>query len=308
MRPFFLFVFICFSILIFISCDDASYSTYFRGDFIKEQTLSLIENSQYSLDICVYSISDEHIITALEEKAKEGVRVRICTDNSYPLNLDNVTIVYDSQGLMHNKYMISDSKIVWFGSTNLTKTSLEDHENNIIISDDLYLIESFQKHFDQCVAGLFKTERKGQGTSTLRFSPEEDCFDFLLSELSQAKNLVYIAMFAFSDDRIAHYLKVLSSKGVKIFILVDKDWNLSSIYSDIDDMSRYTYLKLDVSEALLHEKFIIIDEKILLTGSYNYTASAQTRNDEYIFKTRNKLIVNRFTQHFLNLWEASNPE
>jgi len=308
MRPFFLFLFICFSILILVSCDNAIYSIYFHGDFIKEQTLCLIENSKYSLDICVYSISDEQIINAIKKKAKEGIPVRICTDNSYPLNIDNVAVVYDSQGLMHNKYMISDSNTVWFGSTNLTETSLEDHENNIIISDDKSLVESFQNHFDQCFNGLFKTERKSVGSKTLRFSPEEDCFAFLLNELSLARSSVYIAMFAFSDNRIAHYLKVLSSKGVKIFILVDKDWNLSSIYSDIDDMSRYTYLRLDVSEALLHEKFIIIDEKVLVTGSYNYTASAQTRNDEYIFKTRNKILLNRFTHHFLNLWEISNPE
>jgi len=293
--------------LIVVSCEEDICDVYFRGDFIKEQTLSMIENTHATLDICVYSISDKQIINALEKKGKEGVQVRICTDNAYPLKIDNVEIVYDSQGLMHNKYMISDSKTVWFGSTNLTSTSLEKHENNIIISDDNALINAFQNHFEQTFSGLFKTQRKGVGSSVVRFSPEEDCFEFLLDELSLAKKTVYIAMFAFSDNRIAHYLKVLSSKGVRVFILVDKDWNLSSIYSDIEDMARYTSLQLDVSEDLLHEKFIIIDEKVLLTGSYNYTASAQIRNDEYIFKTKNSRTVRRFNDHFLTLWAASNP-
>ncbi|MFW6263103.1 MAG: phospholipase D-like domain-containing protein [Thermotogota bacterium] len=309
MRPFFLFLLICFSILILVSCDDYDgHEVYFHGDFIREQTLSFIENTQYTLDLCVYSITDHQIIHALSKKAKNGIRVRICTDNSYPLTIDNVEIIYDSQGLMHNKYMISDSKKLWFGSTNLTPTSLDDHENNIIISDDKTLIKAFQENFDQSFAGLFKMNRNGVNSSKVRFSPEEDCFEFLLDELSQAKKTVYIAMFAFSDNRIAHYLKILSSKGVKVYILVDKDWNLSSIYSDIDDMARYTSLRLDISDALLHEKFVIIDEKILLTGSYNYTASAQTRNDEYIFKTKNTGLVSRFTQHFLTLWEASHPK
>jgi len=293
--------------LMIVSCEDDICDVYFRGDFIKEKTLSMIENTHYTLDICVYSISDKQIINALKNKAKEGVQVRICTDNAYPLKIDNVEIVYDSQGLMHNKYMISDSKTVWFGSTNLTSTSLEKHENNIIISDDNALINAFQNHFEQCFSGLFKTQRKGVGSSIVRFSPEEDCFEFLLDELSLAKKTVYIAMFAFSDNRIAHYLKVLSSKGVRVYILADKDWNLSSIYSDIEDMARYTSLRLDVSEDLLHEKFIIIDEKVLLTGSYNYTASAQIRNDEYLFKTKNSSTVRRFNDHFLTLWAASNP-
>ncbi|MEA1885084.1 MAG: phospholipase D-like domain-containing protein [Thermotogota bacterium] len=308
MRPFLLILLTCFTILIVCSCDDASTNVFFRGDFIKEQTLSLINNSHYTLDICVYSISDEVIVNTIEKKAQEGVRVRICTDNAYPLNIDKVSIVYDSGGLMHNKYMISDERLVWFGSTNLTPTSLEDHENNIIISDDINLIQTFQNHFNQCFSGLFKTERTGAGSPVLKFSPEEDCFDFLLNELSKAQKTVYIAMFAFSDNRIAHYLKVLSSKGVKIHILADKDWNLSSIYSDIDDMARYSSVRMDVSEALLHEKFIVIDERVLLTGSYNYTASAQTRNDEFLYKSKARTLVKRFTDHFLNLWEASDPK
>ena len=307
MRPFFLFLIICFASLILISCDEDQYSVYFRGDSIKGQTLAFINDARYKLDVCVYSISDHDILDALTNQAKRGVQIQICTDNAYPLSLNNIEIVYDSQGLMHNKYMIADSQAVWFGSTNLTPTSLNDHENNVIVSYDTELIEGFQQNFDQCFSGLFKTNRKEIGAPNLRFSPEEDCFDFILNELSKTKKTVYIAMFAFSDNRIAHYLKVLTSKRVKVFVLADKDWNLSSIYSDTDEMSRYTSVRLDVSQALLHEKFIIIDEKVLLTGSYNYTASAQTRNDEFVFKTRNSTIVNRFTDHFLTLWEESDP-
>ena len=307
MRPFFLFLIICLTSFIIISCDEYDYNVYFRGDCIKDQTLAFINAARYSLDICVYSITDRDILDALINQAMSGVHIQICTDNAYPLTLTNIKIVYDNQGLMHNKYMIADSHTVWFGSTNLTPTSLEDHENNIIITNDKELIKSFQQNFDQCLSGLFKGSRKGVGSEHLRFSPEEDCFDFILNELSKVKKSVYIAMFAFSDNRIAHYLKVLTSKRVRVSILADKDWNLSSIYSDTDEMSRYTSVRLDVSQALLHEKFIIIDEKVLLTGSYNYTASAQTRNDEFVFKTRNSTIVNRFTDHFLSLWEESDP-
>ena len=307
MRPFFLVITIVLINFILVSCDELECQVYFRGDLIKEQTLSFIKDALYSLDICVYSINDPDIINALTNRAENGVRVRICTDNAYPLLLDKVKIVYDSQGLMHNKYMIADSSKVWFGSTNLTQTSLEEHENNIIISHDKDLILTFQQNFDQCLSGLFKTSRKGMGSQLIRFSPEENCFEFILDELSHAKRSVYIAMFAFSDNRIAHYLKVLSSKGVQIFVLADKDWNLSSVYSDTDEMSKYSRVRLDVSDALLHEKFIIIDENVLLTGSYNYTASAQSRNDEFVFKTKDVTIVNEFTRHFLSLWEESDP-
>ncbi len=305
MRPFFLVFLIILIIPIFVSCDNEQCLVYFRGEGIKNQTLSFISQAQVSLDICVYSITDRQIIDELSKKANQGVQIRICTDNAYPLILPGVKIVYDSQGLMHNKYMIADSERVWFGSTNLTPTSLEDHENNVLISRDYTLIEAFQQNFEQCFSGLFKDSRRPLGKKMIRFSPEEDCFDFLLNELSRAEKSVYIAMYAFSDNRIAHYLKILSSKGVQISILVDKDWNMSSIYSDIDDMARYACVRLDTCDDLLHEKFVVIDEKVVMTGSYNYTASAQTRNDEFIYKTTDKSVVQQFTQHFLNLWKAS---
>src|SRR6056297_4239875 len=120
MRPFFLFTIVVFSIFIIISCDNPDYSVYFRGDGIKDATLSFIQGAQSTLDICVYSITDDAVIRALSRKVMEGVRIRICTDNAYPVTVDGAFTVYDSQGLMHNKYMIADSKMVWFGSTNLT--------------------------------------------------------------------------------------------------------------------------------------------------------------------------------------------
>lgn len=308
MRPFFVLLLIVSTILILISCGTDVYQVFFRGDSIKENTLRFIRESTQSLDICVYSITDEDIISALAQRARAGVRIRICTDDSYRFApIDTIKVVYDREGLMHNKYMIADSKTVWFGSTNLTPTSLEKHENNVIITHAPKLVDSFQKHFSQCFAGSFKGQRTPINNQNLKFSPEDDCFDHIMNELSRAKKSIYIAMYAFSDNRIAHYLKVLSSKGLKICVLADKDWNASSIYSDTTEMARYSHVRFDICDGLLHEKFILIDEKTLITGSYNYTASAQTRNDEFIFKTSNKDLVERFRDHFLDLWEASDP-
>ncbi len=305
MRPFFLFITIISITFIVISCTNASYICYFKEDGLRSVTLNAIAQASHSLDICVYDISDAEIIELLNVKALEGVTVRICTDDSNSLFLTSSRVIYDTTGLMHNKYMIIDGKRLWFGSTNLTPTSLDEHENNVILTDDTNLIELFTNHFEQCFEGRFKTQRTPSDSPVVKFSPEENCFDMILKELSTAKRSVKIAMFAFSDNRIAHYLKILSSKGVNIKIIADREWNISSIYSDVEEMSRYTDMRFDGCQALLHEKFVIIDDRLLLTGSYNYTASAQSRNDEFLIKTSDIYLLERFISHFDRLWSES---
>jgi len=303
MRPFLFFIPIIFLIFIFSSCTQSFYLCYFKEDNLRSVTLNFIEQASQSLDLCVYDISDEEVISLLETKQSNGVRVRICTDDDNPVFMDSASVIYDKDGLMHNKYIIADGRKLWFGSTNLTPTSLENHENNVIITNDQPLISEFKRHFEQCFNGDFKTLRTPVESHLVKFSPEEDCLEMILTALSGAKESVEIAMFAFTDNRIAHYLKILSSKGVKIRIVADREWNLSSIYSDIEELSRYADIRLDGCSGLLHEKFIIVDDRILLTGSYNYTAAAQNKNDEFLFRTTDHSLLEPFRSHFERLWE-----
>jgi len=279
---------------------------YFKEDDLKLKTLAFINSAQHSLDICVYNISDPDILRGIESLSGDGVKVRVITDDSNRVFLEETAIVYDHEGLMHNKYMVADSEKVWFGSTNLSQTSLEEHENNVIISDDQGLIEAFESNFRQCYSGKFK-EKRNPLEDEIAFSPEEDTFGRIIETLSKAKKSVKIAMFAFTDKRIVNYLKVLSVHGVEIQVILDRDWNLTNVYSSLEALSQFTTTQLDYCDALLHEKFLIVDDKILLTGSYNYTLSAESKNDEFLFETTKKEIVEAFIKHFRTLRNGPHP-
>ncbi len=306
MRPFFSFLAILFIILILSSCDTFFYQVYFKEDDLKQKTLAFIQSAEDTLDICVYNISDPDILRAIASLSENGVKVRVITDDSNRVFIEETGIVYDAEGLMHNKYMVADSEKVWFGSTNLSQTSLEEHENNVIISDDRGLVEAFESNFKQCYDGKFKAMRSPL-EDQICFSPEEDTFGRVIGTLSKARKSVKIAMFAFTDKRIVNYLKVLSVHGVEIQVMLDRDWNLTNVYSSLEALMRFTNTQLDFCDALLHEKFLIVDDQILLTGSYNYTLSAESKNDEFLFETERKAIVEAFIDHFRNLRNGSDP-
>ena len=56
---------------------------------------------------------------------------------------------------------------------------------------------------------------------------------------------------------------------------------------------------------LLHDKFAVIDERVVLTGSYNWTAAAENKNAENLLIIKDKVIARKYTDQFHHLWGAS---
>ncbi|HNW47282.1 MAG TPA: phospholipase D-like domain-containing protein [Thermotogota bacterium] len=310
-----IFLFLCAVLFVCPSCtttDTVRFDLYFLNASIRERTLGFIEGATVSLDLCVYDISDPEVLRALAGKAAQGVAVRVVTeaDNLAELGLltrELEVVVDDDRGLMHCKYMIADGKQVWGGSTNLTKTSLDNHYNDIFIASDPFIVRRFQDHFEHCMNGLFKSDRpSAKEKGPVYFSPEDLPFNALMNLLSSAKEEVLIGIYAFSDYRIAHFLKVLSAHGVEIYVFADRGWNQGSPYSQSVEVDQYTLLRYDLLETgLMHQKFIVVDRSAVLFGTYNFTASAETKNDEYLILSREASVVERFRQRFFELWKAS---
>ncbi len=310
-------LFFCLCVVLFacLSCsteDTVHFDLYFHNAQIRWHTLRFIEEAVVSLDLCVYDIGDPEILSLLAEKVSQGLRVRVVTESDNLAALRSIsreaeTISDDARGLMHCKYMIADGRKVWGGSTNLTTTSLDNHYNDVFIVSDRLLVKRFQDHFEHCAKGLFKGERPpSKEKHSIYFSPEDLPFEALMTVLSSAREEVLIGIYAFSDYRIAHFLKVLSAHGVDIFVFADRDWNQGSPYSQSVEVDRYTLLRYDLlDKGLMHQKFIVVDRSVVLFGTYNFTASAETKNDEFLIVSRETDVVDRYRERFFELWKAS---
>ena len=53
----------------------------------------------------------------------------------------------------------------------------------------------------------------------------------------------------------------------------------------------------------MHNKFVIIDDDILLNGSFNWTFSAVTKNNENIAVSGDKKLIRRYNEQFEKIWE-----
>jgi len=124
----------------------------------------------------------------------------------------------------------------------------------------------------------------------------------IIKNINQAEAFINIAMYIFTDKEIAIPLAKARERGVKVRLYLDQD-QVDYKYSQ----SRFLVQKgikarISTNNYIMHNKFAIIDNRILLTGSYNWTFSANNRNDENLMVTDDLEIIEIFQNQFVNLW------
>ncbi len=135
------------------------------------------------------------------------------------------------------------------------------------------------------------------------FSPGEDCRNAIIKNLKKAEKEVKVCVFTISDNKISTVLKDLHFKGIKIKIISDNDKQYDR-GSDINYLKdKGLSIKIDMTDAHMHHKFAIIDRKILISGSYNWTVSAAEKNQENIIVTDQRDLIKAFNNEFERLWD-----
>lgn len=142
-----------------------------------------------------------------------------------------------------------------------------------------------------------------QGSSAdVFFSPGEECRNAIINRINGAIHQVSICVFTISDDRITDSIITAHKKGVNVKIITDNDksWDEGS---DVKQLARLgVSVKMDSTPNHMHHKFMVVDNKSLLTGSYNWTLSAMRYNHENILITEEPGVVRSFLKEFDNLW------
>jgi len=140
------------------------------------------------------------------------------------------------------------------------------------------------------------------GDSDVFFSPGDQCLGAVLSGFANARSKVDICVFTITDDRIAERILAAHHRGTSIRIVTDND-KAGDEGSDVARLSRAGIpVRVDRSAFHMHHKFALFDDACLLNGSYNWTRSAASNNDENVVLTRDVHLVQKFAAHFEMLW------
>ena len=126
----------------------------------------------------------------------------------------------------------------------------------------------------------------------------------IIKNIDDSKEFINIAMYTFTDREIAQAIIRAKDRGVNIKIYLDRS-QVNAEYSK----SRYFInngieegIRISSNNYIMHNKFAVIDNEIVITGSYNWTASAGERNDENLLIIDDKNIIEKYQNQFNNLW------
>ncbi len=112
------------------------------------------------------------------------------------------------------------------------------------------------------------------------FSPNGGALQAIISDISNAQDIIYVQAYSFTSLSISNALIDASRRGIKVEVLLDKS-NLYDHHSEYQNLTKSkAVVCIDDKHAIAHNKIIIIDEKKVLTGSYNFTAAANNSNAE----------------------------
>lgn len=140
------------------------------------------------------------------------------------------------------------------------------------------------------------------------FSPDEGCDEKLWKFIQSAKKSLDIAVFDLTHEKITHEILV-ASKRVPVRVVVDRRQSKGqhSLVSTL--IKGGVPVRIGRQRGIMHNKFTIVDGERMETGSFNYTASASTKNQENQLYLSDAATVTRYRDRFEKIWsEAKIPE
>ncbi len=310
---------------------------------VMKHLTDFIGAAQETLDFALYDmrLSDPlkgQLLSALQERAKQGVRIRFCYDGDKPV-LPNMAQGQDpappgtasfveslgfpsrrvgGMKLMHHKFIVRDRSSVWTGSTNMTDDAFSLMENNIVRIESPVIAGWYAQDFDQLWekenfedTGNIKTQSvplnfAGQPVSVrVYFSP--GCGLEIDTEVARRvrnaqKRVRICSLLINSGTLIGALVNLLDAGRVKVDGIYDRTqmsdvfrqwqtvpqnhWKIPALQSVIARARLVGKNSTPYSPTgrhdYMHAKILVIDDTVI-TGSYNFSRSAQFNAENILF-------------------------
>ncbi len=128
----------------------------------------------------------------------------------------------------------------------------------------------------------------------------------IISELSKAKHSVKVAMAWFTDPVLLQALEACASKSVEVtLVIADNEENTKLDFGNLESNGAKLKRIANKGYGLMHQKYCIIDDKIAITGSYNWTNNALKNNNENAVFSKEKEVLNPLVSNFTELMNTS---
>lgn len=305
---------------------------------------SAIRGSKKSVEVALYGFTLPRVAQALVDAKERGVAVHVLVNESHVHTArisEQLELLIDkgldvrtlrgvgNYGIMHNKLGIYDGKMVSAGSFNWAVTANLANSENIVFSRDKGVVAGYRKYF-AWMWGYARPVSQGPGQAINSYGkPPEDpartifyngallpAYSFspagrteadILNAINFTRESADIAVFSFYSLDIGNAVVNAHKRGVKVRVLVDR---VQASQSEVGALLikngvPFRWSQGYAGKGVMHNKFAVLDSKLLMTGSFNWSVNAQQNNFENMFNTADKAYTAAFAAQFERLFTAA---
>jgi phosphatidylserine/phosphatidylglycerophosphate/cardiolipin synthase-like enzyme len=301
---------------------------------IEGKLIEKINAATNSIHIAAFEFGLTPVAEALVAARQSGVDVRWITDDENGLEADeepdrgqfailqdaDIEVKADARSaLMHNKFIIFDQQTVWTGSTNFTTSAIFQQNNNVIVVHSPEVAAMYEREFFEMWDGQFGPKSPSMADSQasivngtfvqVYFSPEDDVLDRIIPIVAGAQSNVRFLAFSFTDYPLAKTMIDRYAAGVDVAGVYEKTGSETEGAELRTFWCAHVPVRQDGNPRFLHDKLIIVDNRVVITGSFNFSNNATDNNDENVIIIDNPGIAALYMEEFARVWSvATDPD
>jgi phosphatidylserine/phosphatidylglycerophosphate/cardiolipin synthase-like enzyme len=132
----------------------------------------------------------------------------------------------------------------------------------------------------------------------VRFSPHGGCTDAVVHEIASARSSILVQAYSFTSVPIAKAIVDAHRRGVHVEVILDSSHKTAK-YSEADFLQHAGVpVLIDGRHAIAHNKIMIIDGAVVITGSFNFTKQAEQSNAENLLVIRDRALADQYTANW----------
>jgi phosphatidylserine/phosphatidylglycerophosphate/cardiolipin synthase-like enzyme len=284
-----------------------------------------IRQVRVSVDVAAQQLDLWSLRDALIAAHRQGVQVRIVTESDYmdgeeiqELIQAGIPVLGDrGEGLMHDKFMVLDRQEVCTGSMNFTVNGAYRNDNNLICIRSKNMADDYTTEFEE----MFVNKRFGSGSPAntpyqtfglngalleVYFSPDDGTAARLVALIHEAQESIHFLVYSFTSEELADALIAQARAGLRVEGVLELSQAESNYGAQFERLRQAGIeVRLDNNPRSMHHKVIILDEEVVVTGSYNFSYSAETKNDENTLIIHQPEIAASFVAEFKRIFDQA---
>jgi phosphatidylserine/phosphatidylglycerophosphate/cardiolipin synthase-like enzyme len=289
---------------------------------VTRKIVALLDASERQVDIANFTFSVRAIEEAVLRAKARGIAVRVAMDAGQQngetvatrLLAAGVDVRFiagsgSPAGLQHAKFMLVDELTLATGSNNWSSTGTSINEESTIVIRSVAadpLLGGFACHFE----AIWEADHPAAAacsTPEAKFTPSSAPIKMLEEELRRSQKTIDVLMHHLAFDDLVKELAKAAERGVRVRVIVNVADRAEHTGSAWDRLiaagGTIRYKQHDPAQfQLMHHKLAIVDDRVVINGSGNWSGSAFFKNFENFVRYRDPRIARPYRSLFDRLW------